>query len=100
MPLACPACRASNDAGPACRRCKADLALCFAVEAQRDRALAAARFALAQGNFDAAFAHVRQAARLRRGTDADALRAVLHLLRREFASAWHEYHRTTSGAPT
>ena len=100
MPLACPACRASNDAGPACRRCKADLTLCFAVEKQRERALAAARFAIAQDDFDAAFAHVRRAAALRRGTEIDEFRAVLYLLRREFASAWHEYNRTTSGAAT
>ena len=47
MPIPCPCCRASNDTGPACRRCKADLALLFALEANRAEHFAAARVATA-----------------------------------------------------
>ena len=95
--LPCPVCRAANDFGPSCRRCRADLALCFAVEEQRNQALAAARRSAAQGDLSVAFAHVRRADDLRRGPDLAKLRAALHLLRGEFAAAW--YHaRTLNGA--
>src|SRR5262249_17865113 len=33
--MRCPVCKAENAQGPACRRCKADLSLLFAVEARR-----------------------------------------------------------------
>ena len=33
----CPVCRATNDQGAQCRRCKADLGLLFRLEAQRKR---------------------------------------------------------------
>ena len=32
--MICPCCKANNDSGPACRRCKADLSLLFAFEKQ------------------------------------------------------------------
>ena len=35
--MICPVCRATNDQGPQCRRCKADLGLLFRLEAQRKR---------------------------------------------------------------
>jgi hypothetical protein len=88
MPLTCPACRAANDAGPACRRCKADLALCFAVERQRAATVAAARAAAAQGDLPRAFSHAGRAAALRRGDDVRQLRAALALLAGDFAGAW------------
>src|SRR5262245_4024736 len=91
MPLTCPVCRAANDAGPACRRCRADLALCFAGEARRGRALAAARRAAAVGRWDAAVRLARRARRLRRGSDADRLLAALHALAGDFAAAWGDY---------
>jgi hypothetical protein len=97
MSLPCPVCCAANDSGPSCRRCRADLALCFAVEEQRARAIAEARRSAAQGDLSTAFAHVRGAAALRRGPELAKLRAALHLLRGEFAAAW--YHaRTLNGA--
>jgi Flp pilus assembly protein TadD len=92
MPLTCPVCRAANDAGPTCRRCRADLALCFAVEDQRNYAVAAARSAAAAGRVSDALAHARRAAELRRGPDADQLLAVLHLLAGDFAAARALYH--------
>lgn len=90
-PIACPVCRASVEAGPLCRRCKADLALLFALEARRDSALAAARRSLAEGRAGEALAFAWEAERLRRGADARRLIAVAHLLRRDFAAArqWH-----------
>lgn len=35
MTIVCPCCRAGNDAGPACRRCKADLSLLFEARTRR-----------------------------------------------------------------
>src|SRR5436309_1732315 len=96
MPLTCPVCRAANDAGPACRRCRADLSLCFAVEAQRDHALAAARVAAAAGRWDDARSLVETARELRRGPNVDRLSATLHLLTGEFAAAWMSYRAAGS----
>jgi hypothetical protein len=91
MPLTCPVCRAANDAGPACRRCRADLALCFAVEGERDQALAAARVAAVDGRLSDAVALVESAANIRPGPDADQLLAAFHLLAGDFAAAWTRY---------
>ncbi len=88
MPRTCPVCRAANDAGPACRRCRADLTLCLAVEAQRDRALAAARAAAAAGRWADARSLAQAARDLRRGPDVDQLLAALHLLAGDFAAVW------------
>jgi hypothetical protein len=93
MPLTCPVCRAATDAGPACHRCRADLALCFAVEAQRDHALAAARAATTAGRIGEAVGHARRAADLRRGPDADRLLATLYLLAGDFAAALSRHRR-------
>jgi hypothetical protein len=93
MSLSCPVCRAKNDIGPSCRRCRADLSLCFAVERQRECAIVTARRAAAQGDLTAAFAHVARGAQLRAGHDLTKLRAALHVLQGEFAHAW--YHVRT-----
>jgi hypothetical protein len=90
-PITCPVCRARVESGPECRRCKADLALLFALEARRDAALAAARRALAVGRPDEALSGAREAERLRHGEDARRLIAVAHLLRRDFDAAWRRY---------
>jgi hypothetical protein len=89
--LPCPVCRAVNDAGPACRRCKADLSLCFAVEARRARALADAVREVAAGNLAAALAVAEEAHALRHGQDVRRLQALIHLRRRDFARAWSLY---------
>jgi hypothetical protein len=85
--LTCPICRAANDAGPACRRCRADLTLCFTVEAQRDHAIAAARAAASDGRIADALIHANAAAALRRGRDASQLLATVHLLAGDFVAA-------------
>jgi hypothetical protein len=89
--ITCPVCRARVESGPQCRRCKADLSLLFALEARRDAALAAARRSLAEGRAGDALALARGAEQLRRGADARRLIAAAHLLRRDFAAAWHWY---------
>jgi hypothetical protein len=96
MPITCPACRAVNEQGPGCRRCKADLSMLFAVEAQRSALLATARAALAQNEPASAFSSAKQAGDLRCGADVARLRALAALLRRDFAAAWKEYRRACS----
>jgi hypothetical protein len=73
MPVPCPCCKAANDAGPACRRCKADLSLLFQLEADRVSLMSA-------GEYEAAHA-------LRRGDDSGHLIAATRLLQRDFAGA-------------
>jgi hypothetical protein len=100
MPLICPVCRAANDAGPACRRCRADLSLCFAVESQRDHAMAAAQAAAVDGRVSDALALAESAAALRRGTEADQLLATLHLMASDFAAAWSRWFCRSSATPS
>jgi hypothetical protein len=89
--MACPVCRARVEDGPQCRRCRADLSLLFALEGQRERALASARRRLAAGGLAEALAAARAVAALRPGEDVSRLLAVAYLLRRDFARAWHYY---------
>ncbi|MBX9628076.1 MAG: hypothetical protein K2X82_30040 [Gemmataceae bacterium] len=92
MPVPCPCCKASNDAPPACRRCKADLSLLWAVEADRDAAIDAARMFAGEGRFAEAAAELGQAAQLRRSPDVLRLRAAALLLARDFPGAAAAYH--------
>lgn len=97
MTIRCPVCRADNDAGPACRRCKADLAPLFDLEARRARALEQAAHAAAHGAGEATLRHAREALMLREGADALRWLAAGHLLRRDFARAaayWEMGQRT------
>jgi hypothetical protein len=91
MTLRCPVCRAENPAGPACRRCRADLSLLVAVEARRDHHLAAARAALVDGRCDHALEELGRADGLRRGADERRARACAFLLAGDFRSALVEY---------
>jgi hypothetical protein len=93
MPITCPVCQAANDAGPVCRRCRANLALCLAVEPQRRQAIATARTAAAAGRVKEALHFAESAAAFRQGPDADRLLAALHLLAGDFAAAWACYPR-------
>ena len=90
MPLTCPVCRAMNEQPPACRRCKADLSLCWSVLAQREYHLAAAKTALAKQDLKAAAYHLDEAEIAQQGRDLRRLRALWHLLRRDFDSALRE----------
>ena len=89
--MRCPVCRAQVEQGPACRRCRADLSLLFALEDQRRHALAAAYQALRQGRWRQALVLAEGVEALRADTDAGRLRALIHLLRRDFARAWQIY---------
>jgi len=90
VPLICPVCRASNDQPPACRRCKADLSLCWSLVRQREFHVASAKASMARRDFDLAGHHLEQAEIIQAGNDLRPLRAVLHLLKRDFESALRE----------
>jgi hypothetical protein len=87
MTIRCPVCRVDNDAGPACRRCKADLAPLFELEVRRALSLRQAACAAANGDADAALRHAREAQQLRPGLDALECLAAGFLLRRDFLAA-------------
>jgi hypothetical protein len=70
--------------------------MCFAVESQRERALAVARAAAAVGQIQTAIDLAISAAELRRGTDADRILAATHLLAGDFPAAWAHYGKTSS----
>jgi hypothetical protein len=93
MSILCPLCKVANEVGPQCRRCRADLSLLFAVEAQREAHFAAAREALAQGEPVLASHEARRADELRHGPDLARFRAVVALLRRDFGDAWLQCRR-------
>src|SRR5262245_38480599 len=90
MPLNCPLCRAVNEQPPVCRRCKSDLSLCWAVLTQRANHVAAAKTALAKRDLKAAAHHLDEAEIAQQGPDLHRLRALWHLLRRDYESAWRE----------
>ena len=96
MPITCPACRATNDTPPSCRRCKADLSPLFDLQRRREGVLNSARKAIRDGDWDAADRQLREANRLRRGEDVRKLSAIVCLLRGDFAAAWAEYRRLTA----
>jgi hypothetical protein len=89
--MRCPACRAENATGPQCRRCRADLSLLFALEGQRRKTVALARAMAARGHGDEVLAFADQADQLQHGPEGQQLRALSHLLRRDFAGAWESY---------
>lgn len=86
----CPACRADNT-DQTCRRCKADLSLLFALEAERCRKMEEAVRLLHEGKCDDAYAAAWHAQELRRGPDAARLIALASAARGDFAEAlrWH-----------
>lgn len=87
MTIRCPVCRADNDVGPLCRRCKADLTPLFELEARRALALEQAARAARHGAGDAVLRLAWEAQRLRGGADALRWLAAGYLLRRDFARA-------------
>jgi len=89
--MRCPVCRAENNAGPQCRRCRADLSLLVALEDQRARLLAAAQAAIRRADGAEAARLAAAAQQLRDGDDVRRLRALGHLLQRKFAAAWQAY---------
>jgi hypothetical protein len=96
MPVPCPCCKAVNDGGPACRRCKADLSLLFAVEEQRAALVETARALAAVARFADAVATLDRAAQLRRGEDVLRVRAAVLLLAGQYPAALAAYHELAS----
>ncbi len=90
-PITCPCCRAANDAGPLCRRCKADLSLLFAVADRRGFLVSEARKFAARGKFAEAVRSLQEAAALRAGDDVRRLTAAVRLLAGEYAAALAAY---------
>jgi hypothetical protein len=94
--MRCPVCKAENDKGPQCRRCKVDLSLLFAVEEHRGRLLTAARHALVRGEWRQGVQEAAEADWLRSDDDSRHLLAVAHLLNRDYAAAWQCYRSGTA----
>jgi hypothetical protein len=89
--MLCPVCKATNDSGPQCRRCRADLGLLFSLEEQRRHILAAASRHLAEGRAMEAQALAQRADELRGDQESRRLLALSALLRCDFAGAWRYY---------
>jgi hypothetical protein len=91
MPLRCPVCKADNSTGPACRRCKADLEMLFALEDRRTALLVDSRQALMRNNRHDALHLARAANDLRQDSDTQRWLAVVNLLMGNFGEAWRAY---------
>jgi hypothetical protein len=86
--LGCPVCKADNAQGPACRRCKADLSLLWALETRRTWALQEALRELATGRWDEAATRAEEAEGLRGNEESRRLLAVGRLMQADYAGAW------------
>src|SRR5437868_2616949 len=95
--MRCPACRAQNDTGPQCRRCRADLSLLFTLEAQREQFLARAYQSAARGRWQQAFAIGASVDTLRRDVDSQRLLALSSLMCGDFHGAWQYYQEAAKG---
>ncbi len=95
--MRCPVCKAENGEGPNCRRCKADLSLLFALEQQREAAVASARAELAAGRWGEARAQAAWADHLRRDEESQRLVAVAALMEGDFREAWGRYRGVVNG---
>ena len=98
MPIPCPCCKAANETGPNCRRCKADLSLLFALEERRAGLLETARSLAGEAKYAESLAVLDQAAQLRQGSDVHRLRAAVSLLARDFPTALQAYQYATAEA--
>jgi hypothetical protein len=87
----CPVCKAPNDTGPRCRRCRADLSLLFTLEERRRTALAEAYRSAARGQWQRALTIAEGVDALRSDDESRRLVAVAYLLQRDFARAWECY---------
>jgi hypothetical protein len=93
--MRCPVCRAENDQGPQCRRCRADLELLFAIEEQRGQVLDVAYHCLMAGQPRRAQALVDGARALHDDGEAQRLGALCALMCGDFAAAWRDYQVVT-----
>jgi hypothetical protein len=91
--MQCPVCRAANDQGPQCRRCRADLTLLFGLEGQRRQLLNMVRQELVRGGGGTALEYARRVDGLRCDKESRRVLAVCHLLQRNFGEAWRLYQK-------
>jgi len=96
--MRCPVCRAENDTGPECRRCKADLSLLFALDKQRRGVLDLACQCLKRGEWARAQALAEGADTLRRDEESQRLVAVSYLLQGDFRRAWESMENLSLAA--
>jgi hypothetical protein len=94
--IPCPCCKAANEAGPNCRRCKADLSLLFELEQARTGLLESARVRAGDGRYSESLSLLDRAAQLRAGADVHRLRAVLAIAARDFPTALRAYQEATA----
>jgi hypothetical protein len=100
MPIVqCPACQAGNEAGPRCRRCRADLEILFRLERQRRRLLASAVENLRSGAWSAALEAAQAAAAIRADLDSTRVQAAAALMQRSFDAFRALLTRSTEAAP-
>ncbi len=97
LPLPCPVCRAANDQGPSCRRCRADLTVLFSLERQRDHWLQLARQAARRGDVETARERAARAHELRADEQSRGALAAACLLGRDFAGAYRFSRALASG---
>jgi hypothetical protein len=96
--MRCPVCRAADNQGAQCRRCKADLGLLWQVQHARRRLLQEAATAAAQGRALACRELAVEAHRLLGDDESLRLLALAALLQRDFARAFH-YWRAVANKP-
>src|SRR5262249_2963444 len=89
--MRCPVCRADNNEGPNCRRCRADLSLLFELEEARARLLQRAAQQATPGNWVGVACLAENAHSLRRDTDSARLAAIAWLMQARFDRAWELY---------
>ncbi|MCS6850426.1 MAG: hypothetical protein NZ700_04570 [Gemmataceae bacterium] len=87
--MRCPVCRAENAVGPYCRRCRVDLSVLWRLREQSERHRQRAWALAADGRWAQAIAWAEHTDACCDGRDGARLRALQHLLQRDFTGAWH-----------
>ena len=95
--MRCPVCRAENDSGPQCRRCRADIGTLFALEDQRRRVLDVAYRCLYRGELRRTQSLVEGVQAFRDDVESRRLIACSALLRGHFAEAWRQFCNSAEG---
>src|SRR5262245_37368599 len=89
--MRCPVCRAENDQGVQCRRCRADLGILFALEQQRQHAFDSACGCLVKGEIHRASRIADGVRALRADEESRRFVACCSLLLQDFEAAWQKY---------
>lgn len=85
--MRCPVCRANNEEGEECRRCKADLSLLFQLEAEREILLNQAMNHAVCGEWQQMLRMAQSAHELRQGEDTLQLLASGAVMVSDYAQA-------------